>query len=239
MPGLYLNAPAAGDRDALVRLLHDFDLPLATFTQGPPALPAELPLPAFLRQASVCVLMGQPLPAEALHTHLTRGDPLPANVLRRHLLLRLSLMPFLRTVRSIRQMPGALLLEDTLLLVPVGADDTVDIPLPPGVWTELSGACHQGRLRGMRGYNETPLLLRENTLLPVSMNGQSLTQTTADDSDRLTLHWFQPDTAASCQLADGIFYRATRKGDRADVETNARMPFHLILHRDGTETLAR
>lgn len=239
MPGLYLSAPNHEEQDAFVRLLHDFDLPLAAFTPEASAIPMQLPRPDFLRYASITALLGQPLPANSLRTILTGGDPLPANVIRRHLLLRLSLLPFLRAAGQPVPADGGFLLGDTMLIVPVGADDTVDIPLPPGVWTELNGRCHQGRLRGMRGYNETPILLRENTLLPVSMNGSSLAQTTPDDTDRLTLHWFQPASCASCTLAGGVFYRAARKGDSACVDTNATKPFHLILHRDGVETLIR
>ena len=239
MPGLYLTCPAAQDRDILAQLLHDYDLPLAAFTPQAPAFPSDLPLPDFLRHASVAALLGQPLPADALRTILTSGDPLPANVIRRHLLLRLSLLPFLRAAGQPVPVDGGFLLGDVMLIVPVGADDTVDIPLPPGVWTELSGRCRQGRLRGMRGYNETPVLLRENTLLPVSMNGSSLAQTTPDDTDRLTLHWFQPASCASCTLAGGVFYCTVRNGDSVCVDTNATKPFHLILHRDGVETLIR
>lgn len=239
MPGLYLSLPAAQDLDALVQLLHDYDLPLSAVTQEAPAFPADLPRPDFLRRASIAVLLGQPLPADTLRTILTGGDPLPANVLRRHLLLRLSLLPFLRAAGQAFPADGGFLLGNAMLIVPVGADDAVDIPLPPGVWTELNGHCHQGRLRGMRGYNETPILLRENTLLPVSMNGSSLAQTTPDDTDNLTLHWFQPAESASCTLVGCVFYRAVRNGDSVCVETNATKPFHLILHRDGVETLIR
>lgn len=239
MPGLYLSAPAAQDRSEIAQLLHDYDLPLASFTQEAPAVPAALPRPAFLRRASLAALLGQPLPAEALHNCLTGGDPLPANVIRRHLLLRLSLLPFLRSAGQPVPVDGGFLLGNAMLIVSVGADDTVDIPLPPGVWTELNGRCHQGRLRSMRGYNETPVLLRENTLLPVSMNGSSLAQTTPDDTDRLTLHWFQPAGSATCTLAGGILYRAVRNDDSFCVDTNATKPFHLILHRDGVETFIR
>lgn len=238
MPGLYLCAPTQ-EQDDLTRLLHDYDLPLAAFTPEAPAFPAELPRPVFLRCASIAALLGQPLPAAALRTCLTTGDPLPANVIRRHLLLRLSLLPSLRTAGRPVPADGSFLLGNAMRIIPVRADDTVDIPLPPGVWTELNGRCHEGRLRSMRGYNETPILLRENTLLPVSMNGSSLAQTTPDDTDNLTLHWFQPASCASCTLAGGVFYRTVRNGDSVCVDTNATKPFHLILHRDGVETLIR
>lgn len=237
MPGLYISSPNAPA--ALSALLHDFDLPVAACTREASAIPADLPLPAFLRAASVAALLGQPIPAEALQTHLSGGSPLAANVLRRHLMLRRSLMPYLRPGRAITPTDGGLRVGDALLILPVSADDTVDAPLPPGVWTELNGTTHTGLLRSLRGYNETPLLVRQNALLPVGMNGGSLAQTTPDDADRLTLHWFQPGKAAECLLADGTFYRTARNGSSLTVDTNADKPFHLILHANGTERLIR
>ena len=91
----------------------------------------------------------------------------------------------------------------------------------------------------MRGYKEMPVLVRENTLLPISMNGQSLTQTTVDDADRLTLHWFQPKGSAECVLADGTCYHVQRTGEHITVSASTDKPFHLIVHRDGMETLVR
>lgn len=237
MPGLYLSVSAP--EGALVRLLNDLDLPLAACVNAPAAIADDLPRPAFLRAASVAVLLGQPLPADALIKHLSGGDPLPANVLRRHVLLRLSLMPWLRPGRTVTHLPGCLLLGDDLLIAPVSADDTVDALLPPGVWTELTGTTHTGRLRCLRGYNETPLLVRENALLPVGMNGSSLAQRASTDADRLTLHWFQPYQEAACILADGTFYHVQRRGEQITVDTDATLPFHLIVHQDGTERLIR
>lgn len=237
MPGLYIASPAPDA--ALSALLHDYDLPIAAFTREPSAIPADLPRPAFLRAASVAALLGQPIPAKALRAYLTGESPLPANILRRHLMTRFSLMPYLRTIRTVTASDGGVLAGDALLILPVSADDTVDAPLPPGLWTELNGATHTRRLRSLRGYNETPVLVRENTLLPVSMNGGSPAQITTDDADRLTLHWFQPGTAAECTLADGTSYRAVRNGDDLSVDTNADRPFHLILHENGAERLVR
>ena len=234
MPGLYLStAPAEEAR--LAALLHDFDLPLAGFTPEPSAISPDLPRAAFLRTASVAALLGQPLPARPLSALLRRDDPLPANVLRRHVLRRLSLLPYLRTAHAALQAEGFWLVGDALLLAPVSTDDTVDIPLPSGTWTELNGTTHTGRLRCMRGYNETPLLVRENALLPVSMNGASLAQSSENDADRLTLHWFQPGSEASCSLADGTQYHVQRTSGQ--ICLHADRPCHLILHEDGRETL--
>lgn len=240
MFGLIVSDPTcdAARREACARLLHDYDLPLTSFTDAPaPLFTPGISCAAFLRMASAALLQpGQPLPMDTLIARLS-GDPLPANVLRRHLFLQLSLLPYLRPGRAVTPLTGCFLLGGDLLVAPVTPEDTVDIALPPGVWTELTGACHTGRLRCMRGWNETPVLARANALLPISMNGQSLTQTTADDADRLTLHWFQPEDEAECTLADGTRYQVQRSGEQATVRTNTDKAFHLILHRDGIETL--
>lgn len=242
MFGLIVSDPArdAARRSDLIRLLHDYDLPLTGFTDAPaPLFTPDMPRASFLRTASVALLIpGQPLPMDALTAHLP-GDPLPANVLRRHLLLQLSLLPYLRPGRTVTHLPGCFLLGDDLLIAPVSTEDTVDALLPPGIWTELNGTCHAGRLRGMRGYNETPILARENALLPISVNGQSLTELDADDADRLTLHWFQPGDAAACVLADGTRYQVQCAGEQITIDADTNRPFHLIVHQDGVERLIR
>lgn len=242
MFGLIISDPDCNSarRSALCTLLHDLDLPFSGFTELPaPHVPSFLPRAAFLRAASTALLQpGQPLPMAGLLTHL-QGDPLPANVLRRHLLLQRSLMPYLRPGRAITQLNGCFMLGSDLLVSPVSAEDVVDAELPPGVWTELNGDCHEGRLHCMRGYNETPVLARANALLPIGMNGQSLALSAEEDADRLTLHWFQPADEAACTLADGTRYHAQCTEGRYEVHTESRHPFHLIVHRDGTETLVR
>lgn len=240
MFGLIVSDPVnIAARAEIAELLHSLDIPLAGFINDAAAIPADLPRPAFLRRASLAVLLGQPLPPDALLTHLSTPDPLPANVLRKYLFLRWSLTPYWRPGRAITPMDVGFLWGNALLVIPVSAEDTVDIELPPGTWTELTGAVHTGRLRCMRGYNEMPVLVRENTLLPISMNGQSLTQTTKDDADRLTLHWFQPKDCAACILADGTQYHVQRTGNHIAVSTDTDKLFHLIVHQDGTETLIR
>ena len=125
---------------------------------------------------------------------------------------------------------------EALLVAPVTPEDTVDALLPPGLWTELNGQTHCGRLRCMRGYNEMPVLVRQNTLLPIGVNDRAADH---DDADRLTLHWFQPDREAVCTLADGTCYRVQREGDAVTVQADTHKAFHLILHRDGEEVLVR
>lgn len=225
-------------RDALAALLHSLDIPLTGFTADDTALfTADMSRGAFLRRASAALLQpGQPLPLEGLMTHLTGSDPLPGNVVRRYVFLQLSLLPWLRPGRRVTQGDGYFLLGDALLVAPVHADDTVDVQLPQGVWTELTGACWQGRLRQMRGYNEQPVLVRENTLLPIGVCDR---RTDHDDADRVTLHWFQPGEQAACTLADGTRYAVRMEGGQSSVEADTDKAFHLIVHQDGTQTLVR
>lgn len=243
MFGLIVSDPAChvGQREALSARLHALDLPLTGFTQSPAAMfHPDMTRAAFLRTASAALLQpGQPLPAALLAKYLSGPDPLPANVLRKYLFLQFSLLPYLRPGRQVTVCEGFYSLGSDLLVVPVNADDTVDIRLPAGIWTELNGVCHEGRLRCMRGYQEMPVLVRENTLLPVSIDGQSLAQRAASDADRLTLHWFEPQEAALCTLEDGTFYQVRQQGEKISIQTNAVLPFHLIIHRNGQEVLIR
>lgn len=242
MFGLIVSDPTHdGARRALLAArLHDYDLPLTAFTDAPaPLFSADMSRAAFLRTASAALLQpGQPLPMDALLECLS-GDPLPANVLRRHLLLQMSLMPYLRRQQEVRPLEGCFLLGAELLVAPVSPEDTVDAQLPDGVWTELTGETHTGRLRCLRGYNETPVLVRENALLPISMNGASLAQSAETDADRLTLHWFQPEAEACCLLADGTRYHAQRCGEQFSLHTTSDRPCHLIIHQDGQERFIR
>lgn len=243
MFGLIISDPSQNTarRAALSARLYALDLPLFGFTEDAASLfPADMPRNAFLRAASAALLQpGQPLPLEGLMRHLQGSDPLPANVLRKYLFLQSSLLPYLRPGRRVLPLDGCFLVGDALLVAPVSPEDTVDAVLPPGVWTELNGTCHEGRLRCMRGYNEMPVLARENALIPISINGQSLTQTTYDDADRLTLHWYQPKESAVCVLADGTRYQVQRAGQQITVHSDTDKPFHLIFHQDGEERLIR
>lgn len=243
MFGLIVSDPQhdTARRNALSSLLYSLDIPLTGFTDAAAGLfTADMTRAAFLRTASAALLQpGQPLPLDGLLTHLSTPEPLPGNVIRRYLFLQFSLLPYLRPGQRVAQLEGCFLLGDDLLAAPVSAEDTVDIRLPSGVWTELNGTCHEDRLRGMRGYNEMPVLARENALVPISINGQSLTQTADDDADRLTLHWFQPKDAADCTLADGTVYHVQCSGEKISIRTNTDKAFHLIVHQDGVETLVR
>lgn len=240
MFGLIVSDPShdADRRRALADRLRALDLPLTGFTEeAAPLFMQAIPRAAFLRTASATLLRpGQPLPMEALWTHLFSPDPLPANVLRRYLFLQLSLLPYLRPGREVTELNGCFLVGPDLLVAPITPQDTVDALLPPGLWTELNGQCHKTRLRGMRGYNEMPVLARENAVIPIGVNERT---TTHDDADRVTLHWFQPLSTAECRLADGTRYSLQREGDAIAVHTQTDRAFHLIVHRDGREFLIR
>lgn len=243
MFGLIISDPRknTAQRAALSARLYALDLPLFGFTETPAALfTTDMAQHAFLRTASAALLQpGQPLPLEEMLHHLSSPDPLSANVLRKYLFLQASLMPYLRPGRRVTPLEGCFLVGYDLLVAPVSPQDTVDALLPPGVWTELSGECHVDSLRCMRGYNEMPVLVRENTLLPVSINGQSLTQIASDDADRLTLHWYQPKQSAACMLADGTRYQVWQADEEICIHTDTNKPFHLIIHHNGIETLVR
>ena len=240
MFGLIVSDPSRNVdcRAALSILLDSLDIPLSGITEAPALLfPADLSRAAFLRTASSALLQpGQPIPLRELLTHLSTADPLPGNVIRRYLFLQLSLLPYLRPGQKVTQMDGFFLLGDDLLIAPVTPEDTVDIQLPPGVWTELTGAWHEGRLRCMRGYNEMPVLARANALIPIGVNDRT---TNHDDADRLTLHWFQPKNFAECLLADGTRYQVYRTGEQISVHANTDKAFHLIVHSSGKETIIR
>lgn len=238
MFGLIVSDPQhdLSRRKALSVLLNSLDIPLTDFTDAPASLfTADMPRAPFLRKASSALLQpGQPLPLDGLLTHLSSADPLPGNVIRRYLFLHLSLLPYLRSGREVTPLADSFLLGDDLLVVPVSSEDTVDAQLPPGVWTELTGLCHEGKIRCMRGYNEMPVLVRANALIPIGVSDRT---TTHDDADRLTLHWFQPKDTAECTLADGTRYQVYRTGEQISVHGNTDKIFHLIVHQNGIETL--
>lgn len=223
-------------REALASLLYSLDIPLTGFIVAPaPLFDADMPRAAFLRTASAVLLQpGQPIPLEGLLNHLSTPAPLPGNVLRRYLFLQYSLLPYLRPGRRVTRLDGCFLLGDELLVVPVSAEDTVDAKLPPGIWTELNGACHEGSLRCMRGYNEMPILAKENALIPIGVHDRSAEH---DDADRLTLHWFQPNASAKCILADSTHYQVWEEDGNVRAESTTDKAFHLTMHRDGAETL--
>lgn len=240
MFGLIISDPArdTARRKELEALLYALDLPAHSFTEAnAPLFQPGMARAAFLRQASAALLWpGQAIPMDLLLQHLNGTNPLPGNVIRRYLFLQLSLLPYLRPGRTVTPLEGCFLVGEDVLVAPVALEDTVDALLPPGVWTELNGAIQRERLRGMRGYNEMPVLVRGNALLPIGVNDRSVCH---DDADRLTLHWFQPQQQAECILADGTRYQVQRDGETITVQADTQKPFHLIVHQDGAEVLVR
>lgn len=239
--GLIVSEPAqdAALRASLVELLNQQDIPFTGFTEAPAPLFANLGRMrnAFLYRAAYALMVpSQPLPAALLKAHLS-SDALPGNVIRKYVRLQLSLLPYFRPGREITPCEGGVSIGENLRILCLADDGTIDVPLPGELWTDISDQCIIiGRCRLMRGYNQLPILVRRNTLLPVGENDQT---TDADDADRLTLHWFHPDGAAECTLADGTYYRVTQIGGRIQYETNATKDWHLLVHAIGGEQFVR
>lgn len=240
MFGLIISDPAGilEGREALSALLYELDIPAYSFTEADaPLFDAGMSCAAFLRMASAVLLQpGQSIPMQLLMKYLAGPDPLPGNVIRRYLFLQLSLLPYLRPGREVIPLADGFQVGNDLLVVPVTPEDTVDALLPPGVWTELNGRTHQGRIREMRGYNEMPVLVRQDALLPIGVNDRSVLY---DDADRLTLHWYQPQGSTACTLADGTHYAVRQEGEAVIVQAETCKSFHLIVHQDGEEFLVR
>lgn len=239
--GLLVSAPAETHdlRHQVLSLLDAQDIPFSGFVDTPAPLFADVPADdrrAFLYRAAYALMQpGQALPGDMLVTHLS-GDARAGNVIRRYTCLQLSLLPFLRPGQSIVPQSSGVLIGQNMLILPLSSEGIVDAPLPPGVWTELNGTRWTNHLRQMRGHNELPILLRENTLLPIGVNDRT---PHANDADRLTLHYFQPAEHAECILADGTRYQVTRQGNEFVCESDSPLSWHVIVHQDGEELFLR
>lgn len=236
MFGLILSAPAE-KREAIANTLVMHDIPLSGFTDVPSPICPELPQNEFLHAAAHALLRpGTPLPADAFLACL-QADARPGNTLRRLVCLQLSLLPYLRVHHTITDLDGGQLIGPALLAAVPDAEDRVDCALSAGIWTDLiTGECCTGRLRCLRSLSAVPILVRENTLLPIGVDDR---HTDHDDADRLTLHWFQPHASASCTLADGTVYTVQYKNNQVYADATTSKPYHLILHENGAETLIR
>lgn len=241
--GLWIADDGTMSRDDAAAMLAARLIPLAGFTDEPCAAEAALPgrgrpqEEELLRKCiSLIMQPGRPLPMAWLAALLSGRDAQAGNVLRRYVSLQLSLAPGLRTGAAVTPLEGCFLLGRSLLVAPLGPGGVVDAQLPPGVWTELAtGETMQGRLRRIRSLKEMPVLARENALVPV---GVCDTRPDACDADRLTLHWYQPAGEAACTLADGTRY-AVRMADPVACASDSALPWHLILHRDGTDVFVK
>lgn len=157
-------------RAYLAELCRDLDLPAPDYPQAP-----ERPFAgpweghAFLHAAAAEVLRPHyALPLRSLLGCLNPAAPRCANVLRRMLEIRASLRLFYAGGPDCRELPGAFLLGGQLLVIPIDGENRVDAQLPPGTWTDIiTREQYTGRLRGMRGPNETPILAAGGTRLQV------------------------------------------------------------------------
>ena len=236
MFGLILSAPAE-KREAIAAALAQHDIPLGGFTALPSPVAPDLTQNEFLHAAAAALLRpGTPLPAEAVLDCL-RGDARPGNTLRRLVCLQLSLLPYLRANHRITELSGGHLIGPALLAAVPDSEDRVDCALPEGTWTDLmTGECHTARLRCLRSLSAVPILVRENTLLPIGVDDR---HTDHDDADRLTLHWYQPQAESACTLSDGTTYSVQITNGRVHINAATTKPYHLILHQDSIETLIR
>ncbi|MCE5342381.1 MAG: alpha-xylosidase [Eubacteriales bacterium] len=132
------------------------------------------------------------------------------------------------------------MLGDQLLVAPVFHEDGhVDYYLPEGHWTHLlSGQVTEGSrwLRETHDFHSLPLMVRENTVLPM---GVCDTRADYDYADGVTLHVFEPadgtltltipDTAGNVDAR----YTLTVHGDEITVDKDTAKPCHVVLHRGG------
>lgn len=180
-------------RARLAQLCRDLDLPAPDY---PPAPERPFAGPweghAFLHAAAAEVLRPQyALPLSPLLSALNPEAPRCANVLRRMLELRSSLRLFYANSPDCRDIPGGFLLGGQLLVAVIDPENRVDVPLPPGVWTDVTAmTCHTGRLLGMRGANETPVLAAPDTRL-------TFLPARGDMPERPHTYWFEPQQPLS------------------------------------------
>ncbi len=225
-------------RTRAASLLASQEIPFSGFTDAPSPLFDDVDSrQAFLFRAAFALMQpGQPIPADLLIRHLS-GDAQPGNVLRHYAFLQLSLLPYLRPGFTVTSVDGGVMLGSSLLILRPSDDGTEDVRLPDGIWTMLhSGECCTGTFRRMHGYQELPVLVRKNTLLPIGVNDRTAD---ADDADRLVLHWFQPDKSAVCILADSTRYCAFLEAGAFCCESTSRKPYHCIVHQNGEEIIVR
>ncbi len=236
--GLLASDPLHDDalRSQAASLIDSQEIPFGGFTDVPaPLFDGADSRQAFLFRAAFALMQpGQPIPADMLVRHLS-GDAQPGNVLRHYACLQLSLLPYLRPGFTATPVDGGTMLGSSLLILRPSDDGTEDVRLPDGIWTMLhSSECCTGAFRRMHGYQELPVLVRENALLPIGVNDRTAD---ADDADRLVLHWFQPDKFAACTLADGTRYRAFCDTDGFHCESTSAKPYHCIVHQTGEEII--
>jgi alpha-D-xyloside xylohydrolase len=129
-----------------------------------------------------------------------------------------------------------------LLVAPVfHADGHVDYYLPEGRWTSLlTGEVRQGGrwVRETHDFHSLPLWVRENCVLPM---GDCETRSDYDYTDNVTLHVYEPaDGTLTVAIPDtrgdvAARYTLTVLSDAVTVETDAKKPYRVVLHRGGRQ----
>lgn len=190
---------------------------------------------AFLYRCAEAILRGEALPAEGVARHLA-PDARAGNVLRRYAGLQASLALHLDHA-DVREGQGCFFLGDAMIVCPLSDDGAADALLPPGVWTDLlTGETVSGAFRRLRSVNAMPVLIRENTLLAIRVDGTSMLP---DGENRLTLHWFEPAAEAALTLPDLGRFHAYRSGQSFSALSEDALPCRLITHHQGQETYWR
>jgi alpha-D-xyloside xylohydrolase len=138
------------------------------------------------------------------------------------------------------------MLGDKLLVAPVfHADGHVDYYLPEGRWTSLlTGEVRQGGrwVRETHDFHSLPLWVRGNCVLPM---GDCDTRADYDYTENVTLHVYEPaDGTLTVAIPDtrgdvAARYALTVLGDTVTVETDARKPYQIVLHRGGRQIAIR
>ena len=132
-----------------------------------------------------------------------------------------------------------------LLVAPVFHEDGhVDYYLPQGKWTHLlSGKVVEGGrwLRETHDFHSLPLMVRENTILPM---GNCETRADYDYANDVTLHVYEPANGTlTLTIPDtkgdvDATYAVTVQGESVTVKADTRKPYHVVLHRGGvTKTI--
>lgn len=129
------------------------------------------------------------------------------------------------------------MLGDALLVAPVFAKSgAVDVYLPPGTWTHhLTGTRRQGGWhREQHDVFSLPLYVRENTLLPVGANEESVEYDFADGVT-LELYALGDGQSARCTLATsdgtgtGLSVSVRREGAELIVTAETDKPWQLLI----------
>ncbi|MEG1471911.1 MAG: alpha-xylosidase [Clostridia bacterium] len=135
------------------------------------------------------------------------------------------------------------MLGERLLIAPIFHESgEVNYYLPKGRWTNLfTGKVAEGcgYRKEKHDFMSLPLMVRENTILPIGANAE---HPDYDYADGITLHVYEPGQGQALQvsipnLAGQIAatFTLTVTAEQVEVQTNSQKPYSVILHRDGVE----